>query len=151
MPTYFGDGWLLPLGLLALIGLGFFAWTRRGARREPDHAAIDAQEQVRRLTAEIDAAADRAVSRVNTAMNELRTAVRAARETKPGPEVRPVAAKPDVGEPAAAPRRAVETFENPRFRRVYELADAGRTPIDIAEATGMMLGEVEMLLEMRRP
>lgn len=37
-----------------------------------------------------------------------------------------------------------------RFRRVYELVDAGASPIKAAEQLGMPLGEVELILNLRR-
>ena len=42
------------------------------------------------------------------------------------------------------------TPENPSVRRVYELADAGRSPIQAAEELEMTLGEVELVLNLRR-
>ncbi|MFQ5804893.1 MAG: hypothetical protein ACE5I3_00420 [Phycisphaerae bacterium] len=39
---------------------------------------------------------------------------------------------------------------DPRFRRVYELVDAGASPIKAAEELGMPLGEVELILNLRR-
>ena len=36
-------------------------------------------------------------------------------------------------------------------RRTYELADAGRTPIQIAQQLGQNLGEVELILNLRSP
>ncbi len=39
---------------------------------------------------------------------------------------------------------------DPRFRRVYELVDAGASPIKAAEQLGMPLGEVELILNLRK-
>jgi hypothetical protein len=37
-----------------------------------------------------------------------------------------------------------------RFRRIYELADSGSTPIAIADALSLPLGEVELILTLRK-
>jgi len=50
------------------------------------------------------------------------------------------------GDPA---RSGPEEAADPRFRRVYELVDAGATPIKAAEELGMPLGEVELILNLR--
>jgi hypothetical protein len=39
---------------------------------------------------------------------------------------------------------------DPRLQRVYELVDEGATPIKAAEALGMPLGEVELILNLRK-
>lgn len=39
---------------------------------------------------------------------------------------------------------------DPRFRHVYELVDAGATPIKAAEQLGLPLGEVELILNLRK-
>jgi hypothetical protein len=39
---------------------------------------------------------------------------------------------------------------DPRFQRVCELVDAGATPIQAAEELGMPLGEVELILNLRK-
>lgn len=44
----------------------------------------------------------------------------------------------------------VAATRDPRVEQVFELADAGQKPIQIAESTGMLLGEVEILLALRK-
>ncbi len=39
--------------------------------------------------------------------------------------------------------------DNHRHRLIYELADAGRSPVQIAEQTGQSTGEVELILALR--
>lgn len=58
-----------------------------------------------------------------------------------GPE--PVEAAPDPPRPAS---RAPKTEEQ---RRVFELHDAGNTPVQVAEALGLPLGEVQVMLQLR--
>ncbi|MHC4236129.1 MAG: hypothetical protein ACYSUQ_13520 [Planctomycetota bacterium] len=42
------------------------------------------------------------------------------------------------------------TDDDPRRRLIYELADAGRTPVQIAEEAGQNIGEVELILALRK-
>jgi hypothetical protein len=39
---------------------------------------------------------------------------------------------------------------DPRFERVYELVDAGAPPIEVAERLELPLGEVELILDLRK-
>lgn len=52
-----------------------------------------------------------------------------------------------AGASASAP---VTANRDPRVDRVFELSDAGEKPIRIAEFMGMLLGEVELLLALRK-
>lgn len=38
----------------------------------------------------------------------------------------------------------------PEHRRIHELADAGRTPVQIAQETGRDVGEIELILALRK-
>lgn len=40
--------------------------------------------------------------------------------------------------------------DDPRFKQIYDLADAGHTPIQTAEALALPLGEVELILNLRK-
>jgi len=40
--------------------------------------------------------------------------------------------------------------DDPRRRAIYALADAGRTPVQIAEETGQSIGEIELILALRK-
>lgn len=68
-------------------------------------------------------------------------------DTSPAPD--PQAPADADGQPSsghAAPPREPP----PLHARVYALADAGTRPIDIAERLGIVLGEVELILNLRR-
>ena len=39
---------------------------------------------------------------------------------------------------------------DPRFERIYELVDAGASPIQVAEQLDLPLGEVELILDLRK-
>jgi hypothetical protein len=53
------------------------------------------------------------------------------------------------GETPAEPRPSIEP-DDARFKSVYELADAGATPIKIAEQLDLPLGEVVLILNLRK-
>lgn len=42
-----------------------------------------------------------------------------------------------------------DSADDPRRRQIYDLADAGSTPLQIAEQTGQSTGEVELILALR--
>jgi hypothetical protein len=66
----------------------------------------------------------------------------------PAPIIKPI-------RPAASARPAKSSIEplkianNPRFERVYALADAGMSPASIANQIGSQVGEVELILSLR--
>lgn len=56
-----------------------------------------------------------------------------------------------VSETADAPDEPDDDGANDaRHRLIYELADAGRTPVQIAQQTGQSTGEVELILALRQ-
>ena len=76
----------------------------------------------------------------------------ASADRQPTP-AKPAAPAPQKGsganaKPVAAERTPAEA-DDTRFRRVYELVDAGASPIKAAEQLGLPLGEVELILNLR--
>jgi hypothetical protein len=51
--------------------------------------------------------------------------------------------------PDLSPAEPIAALRDARVDQVYQLSDAGNKPITIAESTGMLLGEVELLLALR--
>lgn len=58
-------------------------------------------------------------------------------------------AGPDAGEATERPDARPVLLDDPRFRPVYDLADAGRSPVQIGEALELLPGEVELILNLR--
>lgn len=142
-------------------------------RREID-AATREQESVRReladLLAEIESFTRRSTAELDARMRELRELLAEAertiatlrgtssqRESSAGdsqfgsaaaaPHDRP-AAEPIVA--AVVPPSTVATERAPTIREVvYTLADAGATPVEIAQRTGRPRGEIELMLNLR--
>ncbi len=54
----------------------------------------------------------------------------------------------DSSEAAVAPSGDANSAD-PRYKNVYDLADAGSSPIDIAERLGIPAGEIELILNLR--
>ncbi|GJQ28228.1 MAG: hypothetical protein HBSAPP03_01120 [Phycisphaerae bacterium] len=133
----------LVVGGLALL---VYAWRVRVMRRtgllkvedqdaDPttDARAVgdDLRELTERLAAELDARADRLERLIVQAEERIATLERAASRVVEVKE-----------RPAGAPRA--------EFAEVYDLADAGVGPIEIARRTGRPTGQVELILNLRR-
>lgn len=68
------------------------------------------------------------------------------------PETRTTRATPPTASetPKRGNQRVGSADGDPRFKQVYELADSGAPPIKVAEQLGLPLGEVELILNLRR-
>lgn len=113
--------------------------------------ARDMEELAERLSAQLDAKADRLerlIARAETRIVELQAGLAAARspstqvEPKPEPraEGRAAARAPVPPEPAGPPQHA----------RVLELADRGLSAVEIARTLEMPTGQVQLILNLRK-
>lgn len=110
-----------------------------GLRPTVDPSAVthDAEESLRRLVAEADGLAARLERLLADAQAAIERLDRAA------PAGDPPRRRASGLPPADAPLDAATL-------RIYELADAGRTPVEIARALGQHTGQVELILALRR-
>lgn len=126
-----------------------------------------AETQLAKLTAAI-AAADARLARLErplTTRSAARVVAAAGRATPPpAPLAPPPVAAPDAlgqpesessaaeSPPAPPPQPPASSSESrdARRQRIYELADTGTTPITIADTLQVPLGEVELVLNLRR-
>jgi hypothetical protein len=127
-------------------------------RQSMDELLVQLEEVSRRVSAQVETKfakletvirdADDRIAQLETLLQRLygkqaeppAPAAPAARTSKKrGADVEAFSAEQAADEPA-----------DPRFRRVYELVDAGASPIRAAEELGMPLGEVELILNLRR-
>lgn len=123
---------------------------RAVAGREPlDRVMADAEELARHLAAVLDAKAARLELLIEEADRKIAAIeaggsppVPAAART-PAPAAAPVVA-------SAAPAPASTPTGLSQRDRIYQMADAGRTPIEIARELGQPAGQVELLLALRR-
>lgn len=113
----------------------------RGERRDAD-ALADIDELTRRLAEQLDAKAAQLDELIREADNRLARLQQAVGSPPPRAPHRPVYTPP-AREPDAAPT-------DPITARIYELADRGCTPVEIAQNLGQHVGNVELILALRR-
>ncbi len=114
---------------------------RTGHNRRMDPSRAAAERELRALVAEIRAATESQLAKVEEAIGRLRLVLAQADARKAELErlLRP---------PAAAP--APEAPPDPTHAKVWSLQDAGLDPARIASETGLDAGEVSLILGLRR-
>ncbi len=138
-------------------------------RGSMDDLLVQLEEVARRVNAQVDTRfakleavihdADQRIARLErltgrvTTPEHLPTGSGPAAPSPTGPEVAP---PPPDGEHAApppiasAPPRCPSTPPGERRRRIYDLADQGTSALVIADALQMPIGEVELILSLRK-
>lgn len=101
--------------------------------RDLDELLVELQELSRRITAEIDTRFAKLEVAMRDADRRIAVLHRLSRQT---------------GQQAAAEEAA--PGHDPRHAVIYELADAGFTPVEIARDLGRTPGEVELILNLRK-
>lgn len=141
-----------------------------------DRAMADAEQLARRLAATMENKAARLELLIEEADRKLEELNRAVAQARPAPAPAERSARPPRIDPALLdmarveqdreerhghrenPRLADETPERPRqeppadpvHRRVWALADDGLPPLDIARSLNQPIGQVELILNLRR-
>ena len=151
---------LVPLAFLLLM---IFLLMRRRPRPTPSSYATTAnpvqrasrgsdapsqhQQQVRQdvesLIVELDELARKINAQIDTRFAKLEAVIRDAD--------RRIATLERLANQAARPRSVPTSANDAQHAVVYELADAGKTPIEIARQLGRTPGEVELILNLRGP
>jgi hypothetical protein len=98
--------------------------------------------------------ADDRIARLEHMLGHSSTEASRPRANTPSTPARPPARLPRRDDAGAAPERGPDTSPpvkpiDPRFQRVYDLVDAGASPIKAAQQLNMPLGEVELILNLR--
>lgn len=137
---------LTVIGGVLLLGLALTYVMRRrepapprlspADRRALEDLMADAEELTGRLAANLDAKAarlERLIAQADERLNRLED--RTAADTRARPE-----------------RRGGVTIDDtdPLNRRVYDLADRGLPPVEIAKQLSQQVGQVELILNLRR-
>jgi hypothetical protein len=136
-----------------------FVWIAAGAlvatlmllslRRRPP-SSPDPSEAVRRdlgrLAEDLKAAVRDQVDRLDREVRRLKEAVAEAERARMALEE----ARRESAPPKPAPEKAAKPASNPLHSRVFELRDSGKEPADIGVETGLEVGEVELILGLRR-
>lgn len=149
---------------------------RRDSHRAADDLLVQLEELARRIGADVDTRyakleavirdADERIARLERLAERLGIALETDTPTarggrtpasaggRPSSAGRPSAdraTRETAGKAASdSPASAAPMNDDPRFRAIYELVDAGATPIAAAEKLGLPLGEVELILDLRR-
>ncbi|MFO0972000.1 MAG: hypothetical protein U1A27_00980 [Phycisphaerae bacterium] len=164
--------WALLASLLA--GVMWIVWRSWRASLGPSATGADRQAradlreqrqviaEVERLMAELERLSQRLGREVDEHLARLRTAtdavderlrrLAAAGETAPDAPRTPALSAPTPVTPTA-PAPATSSASAPAddgSRRIFELADAGQSPIEIARQVGRSIGEIELLLNLRQ-
>jgi hypothetical protein len=137
------SGVLITIGAILLIGLALTYRARQRdvqpprtaeGRRELEEFLADARELSERLAANLDAKAARLERLIGQADERLGRLERHT-EARPRQEARQHAPPDDTG---------------PLNRRIYDLADRGLPPVEIAKQLSQQVGQVELILALRR-
>jgi len=119
-------------------------------RRAPPAVSPDASEEVRRelarLVEELKGAVRQQVDRLDREVRRVQEAVADAERARAALEDARNRAVP----PSPSAKPAGDKPANPLHSRVFELRDAGKEPADIGVETGLEVGEVELILGLRR-
>ena len=110
---------------------------RRQARQRArvDAFAADAHELVQRLASQLDLKAERVEQLLEEADEKIRKLERMRRDAS-NPHADTLSETSDRPDPVAA--------------KVYEMADQGAQPMEIAEQLNQQLGQIELILALRR-
>lgn len=122
------------------------------ARPPTETFQADAEELTRRLAAILDNKAARLELLIEEADDRLAKLDRA----NLGASVRTRPVEPDAGAFRTAPPEPTPVAatpppaSNPTHRQIYELADSGLGPVEIAQRLDQPIGQVELILNLRR-
>ena len=123
-------------------------------RRDLDALMVELQDLSRRISAEIDTRFAKLEAAMKDADRRIAVLNRLTRESG-APRVMPASSSMEPADenrdPAAAPKPPrLRSAPDVRHTVIYELADAGFTPVEIARDLGRTPGEVELILNLRR-
>jgi len=134
---------------------------QRDLRRSMDELLLELEELSRRVGAQVDTKfakletvirdADDRISRLEHALGKLKSTSRqpdaTAADNNPARGGGGSARRPA---PVAASEVKQTAPADPRSQRIYDLVDAGASPLQAAEEVGLPLGEVELILNLRK-
>ncbi len=128
---------------------------REPLRNDMEELLVQLQELSRNINAQIDTRFAKLEASIRAADERIARLHHLAEDVPPPPEVFDEMVDDDDALPAdaaAAPAsRAVPEPQQPAsaHEHVYQMADAGRSPVDIARQTGRTTGEIELILALR--
>lgn len=127
------------------------------ARLRDEHAVVSDMEEV---MARLEQVAREIQARIDTRFAKLESVIRDAdqrtdrlerliRRADGDPEIDVTVDDTETSAPPQSPESAASA-DGAQHAAVYELADAGQSPVEIAEQTGQSTGEIELILALRR-
>ncbi len=123
-------------------------------RRDLEDLLVELQDLSRRISAEIDTRFVKLESAMRDADRRIAVLNRLSRQLAPpypSEDGRGTAGNVgEAGQPDGAQGESSRTGADLRHTVIYELADAGFTPVEIARELGRTPGEVELILNLRR-
>jgi len=121
----------------------------RGVKQDMENLLVQLSELARQINAQIDtrfAKLEKVIADADERISTLEALLRRAANLQKIDLV--VDEQADhAGEQQSPP--AAQQHLDPRYAKIYELADQGLSPIDIARQTGYTTGEVELILNLR--
>lgn len=125
---------------------------QRAVERDVSTLLVELSEMTRQMTAQIDTRAAKLEALIQEADEKIALLRSLGHDgaARGGPQGVLIEAK--LLESDAVPMRTAEDplpSVDPRYAEVYDLADEGQTPQDIARHTGRPRGEVELILALR--
>jgi len=137
------DPLVIVLAAAGAAGGLLWAYRTRAAARGPPDAAGEVGRELARVIDEMKVAVRQQVDRLDREVRRVQEAVAEAERAR-------AALEEARGRAAPKPPMAVPPPSNPLHSRVFELHDSGKPPADIGVETGLEVGEVELILGLRR-
>jgi hypothetical protein len=124
---------------------------QRGIEREMSNLLVELSEMARQMTAQLDTRSAKLEALLREADEKIALLRSVAHGGGPGVSAHGVLVEAKLLEADAVMRSAEESIAavDPRHAEVYDLADEGQSPQDIARQTGRPRGEVELILALR--
>jgi hypothetical protein len=116
----------------------------RGMHGDLEQLMVEIEQLARRFGTQLDAKSielERLLSQADQRIEQLR---QLASHASPAP-----GAQVDDAQPGPAPRPPVSRMDDPLSRSVYQLADSGYTPPQIAAELKEHIGKIELILALR--
>jgi hypothetical protein len=124
---------------------------QRGVKSDMEQLLAELQQLSRKISAEIDTKFAKLEASISDADRRIKTLQELLRNGDGQPRVDVMVGEDGRAaaglEPAAEFPRGMITPD--RHARVYELADTGKSPVEIAQALGRPPGEIELILALR--
>ena len=115
---------------------------QRAAERDMQNVLVELSEMARQITAQLDTRA----TRLELLLKEADEKIAQLQQLAQQPATSASVSSASVSEPAAL----AKPTQDPRHAAVYQLADEGRSPQEIAQHLARPRGEVELILALRR-